>query len=145
MESNTKCFECGNPAEHNHHVVPKSKLGTKTIPLCVSCHEKVHDVKSMSKPYLVKLALMKKTNAECAFIFWELIGLGKTIEDIDLSFREEFPNIGKDYISNQIKRMCCLKPADLLECLNDVFCFEEDDFNYYMYEWIDYVEANKKD
>jgi len=29
---------------HNHHVVPKIKGGTKTVPLCLSCHGKVHDV-----------------------------------------------------------------------------------------------------
>ena len=37
------CFECGNLAEENHHVVPKSLGGTKTIPLCTLCHGKVHD------------------------------------------------------------------------------------------------------
>ncbi len=36
------CFECGKPAQTNHHVVPKSKGGTKTIPLCYNCHGKVH-------------------------------------------------------------------------------------------------------
>jgi len=37
------CFECGNPAECQHHVVPKSLGGTKTVPLCLVCHGKVHD------------------------------------------------------------------------------------------------------
>lgn len=37
------CFECGAPKEEMHHVVPKSKGGTKTIPLCVDCHGKAHD------------------------------------------------------------------------------------------------------
>jgi hypothetical protein len=36
------CFECGNPAHCEHHVVPKSLGGTKTVPLCVVCHGKVH-------------------------------------------------------------------------------------------------------
>lgn len=36
------CFECGKPAEHRHHVVPRSLGGTKTIPLCTPCHRKVH-------------------------------------------------------------------------------------------------------
>ena len=38
-----KCFECGEPAQANHHVVPKILGGTKTIPLCDDCHSKVHD------------------------------------------------------------------------------------------------------
>ena len=37
------CFECGSDENiHNHHVVPKIKGGTKTIPLCQLCHTKVH-------------------------------------------------------------------------------------------------------
>lgn len=36
------CFECGKPATHAHHVVPKSKGGTRTIPLCLECHSKIH-------------------------------------------------------------------------------------------------------
>ena len=36
------CFECDAPAEHDHHIIPKSLGGTRTIPLCVACHSKVH-------------------------------------------------------------------------------------------------------
>ena len=37
------CFECGSVEKiHHHHVVPKCKGGTKTIPLCELCHAKVH-------------------------------------------------------------------------------------------------------
>lgn len=36
------CFECGQEAVHNHHVVPKTLGGTKTVPLCEQCHSKVH-------------------------------------------------------------------------------------------------------
>jgi 5-methylcytosine-specific restriction endonuclease McrA len=38
----TECFECGAPAAHQHHVVPRSLGGTKTVPLCEGCHGKVH-------------------------------------------------------------------------------------------------------
>lgn len=38
------CFECGEPKEEMHHVIPKSKGGEKTIPLCIDCHGKAHDV-----------------------------------------------------------------------------------------------------
>jgi len=39
----TLCFECGsgNNIVH-HHIVPRSKGGTKTLPLCQECHDKVH-------------------------------------------------------------------------------------------------------
>jgi len=38
------CFECGEAAEHDHHVVPRSRGGTKTVPLCGPCHAKAHDM-----------------------------------------------------------------------------------------------------
>lgn len=41
-----KCFECGVSPTQNHHVVPRSKGGTRTIPLCHSCHGKVHGVEN---------------------------------------------------------------------------------------------------
>ncbi len=47
------CFECSEPAEHDHHVLPLSRGGTKTVPLCVSCHSKVHD-HQLSTSQLVK-------------------------------------------------------------------------------------------
>jgi len=37
------CFECGTTEDiQQHHVVPKSRGGTKTVPLCYSCHQKAH-------------------------------------------------------------------------------------------------------
>lgn len=36
------CFECDGAAEHQHHVVPRSRGGTQTVPLCHDCHDLVH-------------------------------------------------------------------------------------------------------
>ena len=55
-----ECFECGANAEELHHVVPRSKGGTKTVPLCCECHGKVHDVKRISISQLSKEGLAKK-------------------------------------------------------------------------------------
>ena len=39
-----ECFECGSIEDiHYHHIVPSTMGGTKTIPLCIICHGKVHD------------------------------------------------------------------------------------------------------
>lgn len=47
------CFECGaNDEIHYHHIVPHSKGGRQTIPLCLNCHSKVHDRKITSKELL---------------------------------------------------------------------------------------------
>jgi len=36
------CFECGQSATEDHHVIPESRGGTKTVPLCGKCHDLVH-------------------------------------------------------------------------------------------------------
>jgi len=38
------CFECGAPATCRHHVVPRSRGGTATVPLCGACHGLAHGV-----------------------------------------------------------------------------------------------------
>ena len=40
--SENPCFECGVMTLGIHHVVPVSLGGTKVIPLCEGCHNKVH-------------------------------------------------------------------------------------------------------
>ena len=42
MHAPVPCFECGEPAGYNHHVIPKAQGGKHTVPLCAGCHEKVH-------------------------------------------------------------------------------------------------------
>ncbi len=39
-----RCYECNEPADHDHHVVPFSLGGSRTIPLCEACHGKVHGI-----------------------------------------------------------------------------------------------------
>lgn len=61
-----RCFECekteGQIEIHDHHVVPKSRGGTKTIPLCYVCHAIVHDKKAVSSGYLIKQAHKERRN-----------------------------------------------------------------------------------
>lgn len=41
---NTQCFECCSQSNIElHHVIPVSMGGTRTIPLCYSCHNKLHE------------------------------------------------------------------------------------------------------
>lgn len=56
----TRCFDCGAPATHEHHVVPVSLGGTKTIPLCERCHGLVHGVNLLHTRRLTKAALAAK-------------------------------------------------------------------------------------
>jgi len=52
------CFECGNHADHLHHVVPRIKGGIRTIPLCTNCHGKAHGI-SFGHGDLTKLGLQR--------------------------------------------------------------------------------------
>lgn len=55
-----KCFECGSIEKiQNHHVVPKILGGTKTIPLCTSCHSKVHSKDLTKFSRLAKIGRMR--------------------------------------------------------------------------------------
>lgn len=53
------CFECGGTAEHQHHVVPRSLGGTRTVPLCATCHGKIHGIDFSSHGILTKAGLIK--------------------------------------------------------------------------------------
>jgi hypothetical protein len=58
------CFECGLPAECEHHVVPRSIGGTKTVALCEVCHGKIHGG-GVGKSSLTRAALaVKRTRGE---------------------------------------------------------------------------------
>lgn len=42
---NRACFECSAPATEEHHIIPVSRGGTATVPLCSACHGLVHGQK----------------------------------------------------------------------------------------------------
>lgn len=59
------CFECGvGPIDIVlHHVIPKSQGGKAMIPLCESCHNKVHGL-DMSYSQLRRSSLRSKMNIQ---------------------------------------------------------------------------------
>ena len=57
------CWECGavGVALHHHHVVPRSRGGTRTVPLCEACHAHAHHrAKRMSTSALTRAAMAHK-------------------------------------------------------------------------------------
>ncbi len=74
------CFECGAPAYTDHFVVPRSMGGTRTIPLCYACYEKVHTpcgqrtdkrAKSVSvEPTEVKSSIGEMKDHPLNIFFW---------------------------------------------------------------------------
>jgi hypothetical protein len=61
-----ECFECGAPAAHQHHVIPRSRGGTKTVPLCLDCHDLVHDRTDSAGALIRAGRLRAKIGAESA-------------------------------------------------------------------------------
>ena len=97
----SKCFECGEEATENHHIIPRVYGGTKTIPLCSSCHMKVHGIKSKRRTdnhnENVKRGLDKGR-------IWELFSgwlIQKKYKCNDrLEFRKNYNNHFKEVFSN---------------------------------------------
>ena len=56
------CWECSAEGDmHEHHPVPKSRGGMRTIPLCEDCHGKAHHRdEAMSTSALTRAALQAK-------------------------------------------------------------------------------------
>jgi hypothetical protein len=52
------CFECGVPTAGKHHVVPVSFGGTRQLPLCTICHQKVHGTQLFGSE-MIKAGLKK--------------------------------------------------------------------------------------
>ena len=59
-----KCFECGKNANVQHHVVPRSRGGTKTVDLCEPCHGKAHGRKMKTRQLTIDALRQKKQRGE---------------------------------------------------------------------------------
>ena len=57
--ADVRCFECDAPAKHQHHVIPRSLGGTRTVPLCEHHHGIVHGA-DLRTSALTKAALAAK-------------------------------------------------------------------------------------
>lgn len=56
------CINCGDKADHMHHVVPKvlgGEEGSNLVPLCGSCHDKVHDTSHLKLKALQRAGIEK--------------------------------------------------------------------------------------
>lgn len=71
------CFECGQEAEHRHHVVPRVLGGTQALPLCRACHAKVHSRERMAHSSLTKAGLQKARERG--------VKLGGSLPEIDVA------------------------------------------------------------
>jgi hypothetical protein len=87
-----KCFECGSTNEiHYHHIIPFSKGGNKTIPLCSICHGKVHDRTFTNHREMVIKAL--KNKKDNGYVLGRPNGTKESLEKV----LEKYPEIVKLY------------------------------------------------
>lgn len=87
------CFECDQPADHQHHVIPRSRGGTRTVPLCAGCHGLVHD--RMFPPDHVRLIREGLTKARAAGVIMGRPRIGAEMEAKVLAMRTTSPEVGK--------------------------------------------------
>ena len=60
MNDTNKCFECGSLTEiQEHHIIPRSLGGKKTVKLCGECHGKIQSVNFSNHGLLIRKALAK--------------------------------------------------------------------------------------
>jgi hypothetical protein len=60
LEAILRCFECGARAEYDHHVIPETLGGRKTLALCGACHAKIHGEHMLRTGPLTREALARK-------------------------------------------------------------------------------------
>lgn len=75
-----RCFECGNNDNLEfHHIIPKILGGTKTLPLCINCHSKVHNYDFSTFRNLGKVGIIAAR--ERGVVFGKPIGYRESTED----------------------------------------------------------------
>jgi len=61
-----ECFECGSTDDlQNHHIIPRSLGGTKTIPLCGKCHSIVHNSSGLLHTSSLQKLSIKRKKENC--------------------------------------------------------------------------------
>jgi len=135
------CFECAAEGPlHDHHVVPRSRGGTKTVALCEACHGLVHEL-SLNTSALTRQAKRRKRargehpggmvqygyrktadgiRLEEDPQEQQVVELARRLRTAGLSYRkiaqalEEHgyrSRAGKEFAAPQIQRMIDLRPA----------------------------------
>ena len=126
------CFECDAPADHDHHVIPRSQGGRRTIPLCAVCHGKVHSTALTSIIALAKAAAARKralgerwgsipygkqdidgklvdhpVEAPIAKRICKMRGAGMSLRKIARVLTEEgiYTRSGRDFTAEQVRRI----------------------------------------
>lgn len=102
------CFECGSEKDHDHHVVPRSLGGTRTVPLCWECHSKIHGRKISSRSLTLQGLERAKKNGRIG-------GRPKAIKQEDHAKIMELKNAG--VVGAEIARQIGVHPSTICRFL----------------------------
>lgn len=89
------CFECGEPKNDMHHIIPKSKGGTKMIPLCSKCHGLVHGRD------FVKMKALQRIGIDKAKADGKHIGRKKDTKETNETILEKHNDIVVELLKNK--------------------------------------------
>jgi len=102
------CYECGSTEDiQYHHIIPESKGGKETIPLCIICHGKVHDVDFVKMKELQKEGIERAKQKRSRQKFFE--NLPKVLDTLNYVLlnvnpkNERFKSFD-DYISYVVEK-----------------------------------------
>jgi len=131
-----QCTNCGEQATHEHHIVPKSKGGVVTVPLCVFCHSQVHE-KKMASTYLTRLALFKKDMPLFCRLFYLI-----TCEEMEIKDIANNMEVKEHRVRNLINRMKQIHFDDLMLAFKPIIDYSTNSvFNeqYVEEKWEEYI------
>lgn len=124
-----KCFECDNEAENEHHPIPKSLGGTKTIMLCQKCHDIAHSMTRTSTKYLTIYGLAKLEDAVYARIFWAVLFENKTLIELKNEHSDYFGDKKNQMtrIRKKFQNLLLFNFDDLFNLINPILEIKESD------------------
>ena len=103
-----ECFECGEPMGEMHHVIPRSRGGTKTLPLCVECHCKVHGLKNRPEHRRLVLEGLEKAKARG-------VKLGSPQNLTNKARLKSIESVKKKALDNENNKLATIKIVELKE------------------------------
>ncbi len=121
------CFEC--EVKENiihHHVVPRSLGGKKTIPLCQSCHDKVHRLKrfrNISISNLTKEGLQRARQKGVKLGSRDPEKCVKLMNIASVKAKKEFRSKMNPIINELIKKNGCKTLKSFADHLNEMKIF----------------------
>lgn len=117
-----RCVECGSKTNIVfHHLIPQSKGGRFTLPVCQMCHDRIHGVK---KPRNISLSKLTKDGLKRAKLRGVTLGnpryqeaIPKAVEAWKQLATERNTELRK-VVQETIKKTGLSKLADIAEALN---------------------------